>query len=237
MASATARLLSKWRRTDQSPVVRLALASALPSLPDEERWRIAEALAMHGEDADDRFLPKMIWYGIAPLVEKDPARAFALAGRTPLASLADSILWYAGSDDRRSRQARGDGCATRTTMRRSICCIAFVQPGARRGGADAEGLAAGRGACDVASSDEARDPDGAAQRGLWRQGDPREDARIAGGREGRDAGAAPGVRSFEARGRHGIGGGVREPARQRGLPPGGHTVALAFGRCAAARRL
>src|SRR5262249_21517877 len=43
----------------------------------------------------DRFLPKMIWYGLASLTEKNLPRAFELAGTTPLPSLADSINWYA----------------------------------------------------------------------------------------------------------------------------------------------
>lgn len=79
---------------DPSPVVRLALASALPLLPEEERWLTADALAMHREDAGDRFLPKMIWYGLAPLTGRDPARALALAARTPLPGLAVSIRWF-----------------------------------------------------------------------------------------------------------------------------------------------
>ena len=56
---------------EKSSIVRLAWASVLPTLDDATRLTIAEALAMHAEDKDDRFLPKMIWYGIAPLVEKD----------------------------------------------------------------------------------------------------------------------------------------------------------------------
>jgi len=91
-----AQSLVQLAKTDPSPVVRLALASALPSLPDETRWLVAEALAMHGEDAGDRFLPKLLWQGMAPLVEKDQARALALAGSTPLPGLADSIHWRAG---------------------------------------------------------------------------------------------------------------------------------------------
>lgn len=82
-------------QTDKSPTVRLALASALPSLNDTTRWETAEALALHAEDKDDRFLPKMIWFGIAPLVEKNLKRAFELAGKTAMPSLADSIYWYA----------------------------------------------------------------------------------------------------------------------------------------------
>lgn len=87
---------------DPSATVRLALASALPLLPADARWQVGAALAAHGEDNGDRFLPKMIWYGLAPLVAQNPARALALADTIRLPSLADSILWYAG----RSLQGR-----------------------------------------------------------------------------------------------------------------------------------
>jgi putative heme-binding domain-containing protein len=76
--------------------VRRALASALPALADEARWAVGTALAAHREDAGDRFLPKLIWQGLAPLCEKDLARAMALAGSTPQGDLADSIRWFAG---------------------------------------------------------------------------------------------------------------------------------------------
>lgn len=82
-------------RKDPSPTVRLALASAMPQLATEARWRVGEALAAHGEDAADRFLPKMIWYGLAPLVAEDVSRGMQLAASTPLLSLRDSIYWYA----------------------------------------------------------------------------------------------------------------------------------------------
>ena len=63
-------------------------------LPAAPRWDIATALATHGEDAADRFLPKMIWFGVAPLMASDADRALAIADTTPLPSLADSIRWY-----------------------------------------------------------------------------------------------------------------------------------------------
>ncbi len=72
-------------RTDPSPTVRLALASALQRLPHQARWPIARALAEHGEDAQDHNLPLMVWFGIEPAVPNDPARAvqFARASRLP----------------------------------------------------------------------------------------------------------------------------------------------------------
>jgi putative membrane-bound dehydrogenase-like protein len=81
---------------DPSPLVRRSLASALPALPPGERWTLGTTLAMHAEDAADRFLPKLIWSGLAPLVEADLPRAAALARATPIEPLADSIDWYLG---------------------------------------------------------------------------------------------------------------------------------------------
>ena len=81
---------------DPSALVRRSLASALPALPPADRWRLAEALAAHAEDATDRFLPKLVWTGLAPLVDGDPARGLKLAAATPLPDLADSIRWYLG---------------------------------------------------------------------------------------------------------------------------------------------
>lgn len=91
-----AESLLQLAQTDPSPTVRLALASALPNLDAKTVWEVASALAMHGEDKDDRFLPKMIWFGLARVIEQDWARGLALAAKTPMPSLADSIRWFAG---------------------------------------------------------------------------------------------------------------------------------------------
>jgi putative membrane-bound dehydrogenase-like protein len=88
--------LLKLAQTDPLPTVRLALASALPKLDTKTVWEVASALAMHGEDKDDRFLPKMIWFGLARVIADDWTRGLALAEKTPMPSLADSIRWFAG---------------------------------------------------------------------------------------------------------------------------------------------
>ncbi len=92
--------------TDPSPAVRLALASIVPALPVEVRWPIVSALAAHGGDAADRYLPKMLWFATAPLVAADLSRALDLAAKTPLPSLTDSIQWFvARNDDGRDQLA------------------------------------------------------------------------------------------------------------------------------------
>jgi putative membrane-bound dehydrogenase-like protein len=92
----TADVLVALATKDPSATVRRALASALPMLTDQARWDTGTALAAHGEDAADRFLPKLLWQGLAPLCEKDITRALALAASTPMGDLADSIRWFAG---------------------------------------------------------------------------------------------------------------------------------------------
>lgn len=87
--------LLKLAREDVSPTVRLAIASALPKLSPSQIWAVGQALAAHGEDQQDRFLPKMIWFGLAPVVGQDWVRALSLAATTPLSSIANSIRWSA----------------------------------------------------------------------------------------------------------------------------------------------
>lgn len=52
---------------EKSAFVRLQLASVLQRLPLEKRPALAIALLSHSEDANDPFLPNMVWYGISPL--------------------------------------------------------------------------------------------------------------------------------------------------------------------------
>lgn len=69
---------------DPSPLVRLHLASGLQRLPLDDRWKIAEGLAAHDEDARDAMLPLMLWYGIEPLVPHDQSRAVKLAAQAKI---------------------------------------------------------------------------------------------------------------------------------------------------------
>ena len=81
-------------RTDSSPVVRRYLASALQRVPQEAAWNLAEALAQHGEDREDRNLPWLLWQGVAPLIPNQLERGLNLARQTLLPQLSDSIWWY-----------------------------------------------------------------------------------------------------------------------------------------------
>jgi putative membrane-bound dehydrogenase-like protein len=64
-------------QSDQSPVVRLYLASALQRMPLDERWRILDGLVRHSQDATDHNLSLMYWYAAEPLAEVDPERGLA----------------------------------------------------------------------------------------------------------------------------------------------------------------
>lgn len=70
--------------TDPSPVVRLYLAAALQRLPHEDRWAVAKALLQREEDENDHSIPKMIWFGVEPLVPEAPRHAVELAFQSRL---------------------------------------------------------------------------------------------------------------------------------------------------------
>ena len=69
---------------DPSPVVRLALASALQKVPLAVRGPVAEKLIAHEEDATDANLPLMYWYGIEPIVSSDRDKALMLLAKSKI---------------------------------------------------------------------------------------------------------------------------------------------------------
>lgn len=76
--------LTRLAQNDPSSLVRLTLASLLQRLPVEHRAALARPLVAHAEDAADPNLPLMIWYGLIPLADSDPA---ALATLTQACAL------------------------------------------------------------------------------------------------------------------------------------------------------
>jgi putative membrane-bound dehydrogenase-like protein len=73
-------------KNEPQGLMRLVLAGALQRLPLAQRPALASALLSHAEDASDHNLPKLVFYGLAPLVESDPASLvlLAAAGQFPL---------------------------------------------------------------------------------------------------------------------------------------------------------
>jgi cytochrome c553 len=67
------------------------LASALQRVDRESAWQIAAGLVGHGEDAGDHNLPKMIWFGLEPLVALNPPRALELAAGSKIPMLTGYI--------------------------------------------------------------------------------------------------------------------------------------------------
>jgi hypothetical protein len=78
-------------REDESPVVRLYLASACQRLALEQRGEILAGLLSHAEDAKDHNLPLMYWYATEPLAGEGPARAVALLGKTKIPKVREFI--------------------------------------------------------------------------------------------------------------------------------------------------
>jgi putative membrane-bound dehydrogenase-like protein len=76
--------LAAMAREDASAQVRRELASGLQRLPVAKRAGIAEGLVARAEDAEDPYLPYLVWYGIEPLVGSDPAQAVSLLSKAKL---------------------------------------------------------------------------------------------------------------------------------------------------------
>jgi putative membrane-bound dehydrogenase-like protein len=119
--------LTRLAKSDPSSAVRLAVASAVPALPLADRWPVVAALATHGEDAGDRFLPKMVWFAAAPAVAADLPRALDLAAGTVVPSLADSIRWFvARSAEGRDQVAASIATLPEAAAARTLRVLAFA---------------------------------------------------------------------------------------------------------------
>jgi putative membrane-bound dehydrogenase-like protein len=103
----TQEQLADLAAVDPSSFVRLHLASAAIRLSTCQRWPIVEQLVMRGEDADDPFLPLMVWYALEPLVVDDPPRALRVLENTRLARLRPFIA---------RRAASGEGASERVAL-------------------------------------------------------------------------------------------------------------------------
>ncbi len=110
---------------DQSPIVRLYLASAAQRIPANDRWSLLQALTGHPEDAGDHNLPLMYWYAAEPLAEVDETRALALAisAGEAIPLLREFMLRRIGSSDSTSSLAvlvKGLGEAESSTLQESF---------------------------------------------------------------------------------------------------------------------
>jgi len=83
-SAATLQEFVRVAKTDSSGLVRLALASALQRLPVSQRADLAAPLIARKEDANDHNLPLLIWYGLIPVADADPAGLARLAAQSEL---------------------------------------------------------------------------------------------------------------------------------------------------------
>ena len=83
--------LTTLAKSESSPVVRLYLASALQRIGEDDRWAIAASLVKYKEDISDPNIPFMLWFGIEPLVAKDPKKALELAGQSQIPAITEKI--------------------------------------------------------------------------------------------------------------------------------------------------
>lgn len=82
---------------DPSSLVRLCLASTLQRLPHQHRIDLATELVKHAEDADDKFLPSMVWYGLIPLADSAPESVVALVKENTWPTTTRWITRHLGS--------------------------------------------------------------------------------------------------------------------------------------------
>lgn len=107
---------------DESGLVRLGLASALQRLPVMQRGDLAGALMARHEDAGDAQLPRMVWYGLMPLVEANAQAVVRVAERCrwPL-----TLRWM-------SRAVAGRVEKDAEAMEDLVALAAKVEPGLRK---------------------------------------------------------------------------------------------------------
>ena len=91
VSPAEAAPFARLAQSDPSPVVRLSLASAIQRLAPEAAWPVLEGLATHAEDRDDHNIPKLIWFGLEPLVLGNSAAAVRLATTTDIPLLSRHV--------------------------------------------------------------------------------------------------------------------------------------------------
>ena len=83
--------LTALAKNESSAVVRLYLASALQRIREDDRWAIATSLVNYAADIDDPNIPFMLWFGIEPLIAKDPKKALELARQSQIPSISEKI--------------------------------------------------------------------------------------------------------------------------------------------------
>ncbi len=93
---------------DPSALVRLGLASALQRLPLESRWEVGKALLGHRDDAGDKNLPSMTWYGLIPVAMAEPKQLGEMLAACSWPTTAAWMARFAAGELERQPQALED---------------------------------------------------------------------------------------------------------------------------------
>ena len=97
--------LIRLAREDKSGLVHLTLASTLQRLPVEHRADLAVELVRHKQHANDRDLPLMVWFGLAPVANHNPIELVRVAKEC---EWPDEIRWITRSlGSRIEKQPKG----------------------------------------------------------------------------------------------------------------------------------
>jgi putative membrane-bound dehydrogenase-like protein len=91
VSNKTLSRFAEMANSEKSSVVRMYLAAALQRIDEDNRWKIAEALVTYADDADDPNIPFMLWFGLEPLVSKDPTKALAIASKSQIPMVTNHI--------------------------------------------------------------------------------------------------------------------------------------------------
>jgi len=98
LAPEVVAAVGRLTHTEKSPRVRLYLASLLQRVSIAQRWELAEGMVRDADNAIDKMIPLMVWYGISPLVADDPGRAIELADASQIPLIRQFIYRRAGMD-------------------------------------------------------------------------------------------------------------------------------------------
>ncbi len=90
--STSLSALEKLSSSETSGIVNLHLAAALQRLPLNQRVVLAERLVQHGEWADDKFFPIMVWLGIEASVSNNPELAIKLCRQSQIPLVTRNIV-------------------------------------------------------------------------------------------------------------------------------------------------
>jgi putative membrane-bound dehydrogenase-like protein len=85
------KALHELAATEQSGLVLTYLAASMQRMPDEAGFPIAAAIVQHGEFADDRVLPLMVWYGLESAVPGNPDAAVKLVAQSKMPALTKNL--------------------------------------------------------------------------------------------------------------------------------------------------